>query len=65
MGAPCHTVGWDMVCTMEVRHLPATSRGRSCSVALTVPCSGSDLELWGQERGAGPVFWWLLAKIGL
>lgn len=39
--------GWDVVCGVE---------SSICSVPLTVLYSGSDLELWGQQRGAGPVF---------
>lgn len=40
------SIGWDVVCRME---------SRICSVPLTVLYSGSDLQLWAQQRGAGPV----------
>lgn len=43
------TTGWGMVHVMEGHHLLPTSRGRSCSVPLTVPCSAQTWSLQGKR----------------
>lgn len=43
------TMGWGMVHVMDGHHLPSTSRGRSCLVPLTVPCSAQTWSLQGKK----------------